>query len=325
MANLVMIKPKPGSRKFKATKGMFNVHTVSEDGGNSTIEKNIGEFKGERFPKSRQMFRVAEWSFSKRRWKLYGFEEIKTDKKQDELNKLIAGCKLHYPSGHPKERQYIKEADIYDFNDPFFNHSKAKVIAQQGELILDKDLPLDNLIWRGMMLNTSFSTGSEINPITSPMVKYIIVDKTIDTTNRKRKRAREKEVLDVFYKLSTKKKKTVAMSLGLIPTEDVDEDVLDDILYAYAKSTDRMGDSNKTKQSMFLEVASLNTEDLNLKYIVRKAKSKGFLKRNRDQGWLLFGIPAGRTLEKVETYLNDQENQEQLIRLEEALKDGKGE
>lgn len=317
MSNLVTVRPKPGSRRFKATKGMFNFHTVSEDGGKTTVDKNIGEYKSERFPKSRQMFRISTWSLTKRQWLLDGFTEMNIEK-QAELDKLVTACKFKYGENHPQNRQYIVTADVNDFNDPFFTHKSAKIIANQGEFVLDKSKPLDNLLLRGLKKNPQFQSGSEENPIYSNRVKYIIVDRQIDSKKRKEKRNKEKESLDLYYSLTDDKKATVAMALRLIPNESVSRDMIDEALYAYCKDTTVATDTKQSKQDYFIEVCSISTEKLAIKHMIQKAKSMGFLKKNK-QTYILFGNNVGRNLKEVEAFLSHEDNQDIVMRLEESF------
>lgn len=312
---IVIVKPRPGSKKFQTMEGVKNVHSVSRDGGATYGEESVGIYTKERFPKSRQMFR-PDWSSSKRRWVMKGFED-----NSPELNELVKRCRLKYKPGHPKQNQFIEECDIYDFADPFLTHKQFRVLAQEGDTLLYKNHPLDKLVLAGLLVNPKFQyvgNGNADNAMYSNRVKYIIIDKNVDKVNKKVSREKDMEILDTWKALNDKKKLAIAMSLSLITSEDTDREIIDDVLYSFATSKETPKGSQMSKQDMFLSVAKLSTADLNLQYTIGKAKASGFLKKTR-QGWMLYGNNIGREDSDVIAYLSNSSNQEVMFRLEESL------
>ena len=231
---IVTIRPKKGSKRFRTANGHMSQIHASEDGG-KTQEKNVGAFNGERFPNSRQMFRVS-WSSSKHMWKLNGFENM-TKEKQEELDKLVKACKLkHYMKNDPNYGNYITTADMYDSADPFFSHKDLKVISQEGELLLNKTRPIDNIILLGIKSDGQFAVGGEkLDPLTSSRVKYIITDKTIDVQMKKEVRSKKMEALKLLDKLTSAKKLKIALAIGAIPNKDVDIDTVDELLFDWCE------------------------------------------------------------------------------------------
>lgn len=307
----VIIKPKEGSRKFKAIGGMQSKYIETKDG--KEVVKDGGQYKSERFPKSRQMFRPI-WSYSKRKYLLDGFEE-----NGEKLNSLVAQCKLKYPDNHPKKTHYIEEADLYDFNDPFLSHKQLKVIAEEGSMMLDKNRPFDKIILAGLKKNKFFQVSGEENPVLSGSVKYIIVDNEEEKKIKRAHRDRKMEVYELYKSLSDDKKIKIAMAMDLINSETIDRGMLDDILFQAAEDTGKANSVNMSKQDLFIKLCKLDTEELNRRHMVGKAKVKGILRYRSDQGYILFGKPIGKNLDKVNEYLSDSENAETLIRMQEAL------
>ena len=261
------------------------------------------------------MFR-PDWSASKRRWMLKGFED-----NSDKLNETVKKCRLKYKLGHPKQNQFIEECDIYDFADPFLTHKQFRVLAQEGDTLLYKNHPMDSLVLAGLLVNPKFQyvgNGNTETTMFSNRVKYIIIDKNVDKVNKKASRDKDLKVSEVWKALNDKKRLAIAMSLSLITSENTDREIIDDVLYSFATSKEVPKGSQMSKQDIFINLAEMNTADLNLQYTIGKAKASGFLKKTR-QGWMLYGNNIGREDSDVLAYLSNPANQEAMFRLEESL------
>lgn len=320
MAELITIRAKQGSKRFRAINGLMTQYQkITEN--NQETDRASGEYKSERFPNSRQMFRPL-WSSSRRMWLLKGFEKVGEDaKKQEELNKLVTACKLKYPDNHPKAKHYIETADIYDSADPFFNHALLRVITYEGQASLDKSRPVDKVILAGLEANNQFQQGGEkINPVLSQRVKYVITDKNIDTEIKKEARTLTMEATKLFAGLNDNKKMKIALALGLISNDKVDRGIIDEVLWDAAQDgKSLMGGTRLTKQKAFIQMCQADSEELNIRHKIQKAKSTGRLKKHKAQGWLLFGQPVATTDGKLYEYFSDPANQEIMLRLEQAL------
>ncbi len=312
---LVTIKPKPNSRSFASVGTMVNVLTQVDDKGNVITQKQ-SEFLGQRFPKSKQMFRIP-WNTSKRRWMLQGFEEANTS----EMQALVKRCKLQYESPSKRAGEYIENADIFDYNDAFFNHRLCKIIANEGEFLIDKADPLHNLILRGLKKHPRFQIAGEDNPVMSSGARYVIVDREIDIKLRKASRNNKMKVMKLFDSLTTEKKHKIALAMGLVSNDYIDADVIDDILFKAAEdSTGKNNDYNITRQDLFIRLCEMDSEELNVKHRIVKAKASGILKKQAD-GWILFGYPVGKSTAQIEEFLKNPDNNQILTRLETALND----
>jgi len=311
MGELVTIKAKPGSRKFASTGSMQTVYTENDKDGNQISEKKT-EFISERFPKSKQMFRVP-WSHLKRKWLLDGFPENCQD-----LNDLVEKCKLQYEKPHKNAGDYIVKADIYDYNDKFFNHRLFKITASEGEVLIDKSFPLQDLVLRGLKLHPLFQVAGEDNPLMNAGSRYVIVDRAIDVKIKRQVRDNKLKVMKLYESLTGEKKIKIAMAMNLIPNENVDIDVVEDVLFKASEDLTKLPDINMSRQDLFITFCELKTEDLNLKHRIAKAKSTGVLKKQAD-GWILFGSPVGKTNAQLEDYLSNPDNSKLLLRLDDVL------
>jgi len=311
MGELVTIKAKPGSRKFASTGSMQTVYTENDKDGNQISEKKT-EFISERFPKSKQMFRVP-WSHLKRKWLLDGFPENCQD-----LNDLVEKCKLQYEKPHKNAGDYIVKADIYDYNDKFFNHRLFKITASEGEVLIDKSFPLQDLVLRGLKLHPLFQVAGEDNPLMNAGSRYVIVDRAIDVKIKRQVRDNKLKVMKLYESLTGEKKIKIAMAMNLIPNENVDIDVVEDVLFKASEDLTKLPDINMSRQDLFITFCELKTEDLNLKHRIARAKSTGVLKKQAD-GWILFGSPVGKTNAQLEDYLSNPDNSKLLLRLDDVL------
>ncbi len=312
MARIITIKPKPNSKKFFSSATQFQ-KVKGQDGVDR--DTNAGAFKGERFPNSRQMFR-PKWSSTKRRWMLKGHET-----NSEALNATVKGCKLKFAKKHRREGDYIIEADVYDFSDPFFNHRLLKVVSKEGEITLDKDRSLDQIILAGCQADPLFQTGNANTGMLSSRVKYIISDKEQDVKMRKQVQSAKREAYKLFEALNFKKKLKVAIIMGIIIGEDVDPDILDDALFR-AMDDDKGKIGRKTKQKFFVDICAVESEELDFEYMIVMATKGGHL-RKRKNGYELFGSFVGKDLEIVKSYLKSEENQDVYMRLIQVLDEKK--
>jgi hypothetical protein len=285
---VVLIKARPGSKRFTTMGGMTNKHSATREDG-TTSETNLGEYLKERFPKSRQFFRGAPWSHGKKKYLLRDFPD-----NSPELNALVKGARLRHEKGELKGK-FIESCDIYDLRDPFLNHSGYKKIGEQGDGILDKSNDLDFLILQGLVMNPKFaySSSEDLKGLYPMSVRYIIVDKGFEKGARKAEREKEMKVKGLYENLNGKKRLAIAFNLGLVRSEDTDPDMVDDLLWEYANSKDIVSNSGESKQDLFLRMCSLDTEKLNMHTLIAKAKAEGYLKKTK-QGWLLFGNSVGK-------------------------------
>lgn len=307
MSRIITIKPKPNSKRFFSTANQFQKRKGA-DGVETDV--NAGAYKGERFPNSRQMFR-PKYSMSKRRWLLAGFDD-----NHEDLNKLVLKCKLKYPKKHPKFGEFIKEADVFDYNDPFFCHKLLKVISKEGEVSLDKNRALDNIILRGCKADPQFQVGLGNGGPISSRVKYIISDKEREVSMRKKVRSSKMKAYKLLDAMDFEKKKKVAMVMGLIVDDSIDPDLLTDSIFNAIDGGGKIG--TKTKQEVFIEMSEVDSEVLDFKHQVFLAKRKGLL-RKRKNGYELFGSYAGKEMRDVEAYLQNEDNQSAWMRLQQVL------
>lgn len=315
MPELVTITPKPGTRKFQVvdnTIAQYNRVTGTDD---PTKVERTGEYKGQKLPNSRQVHRV-NWSFSKRRWMLHGVSGSK--KSLEKLNEIVKACKLKYPAKHPSYLQYIETADIFDPEDPFFTHDKLKVIAREGEFVLDKTVAKDKILIMGIQASHEFAIKGEEGGITSNRTKYFITDKNLDAAAEENARNKEIEATQKFTALSLDEKVKIAMAMGLLTRETDVEPEVDKVLWEAAHDKTRRI-AGLTRQDYFLAMCEASSDEINVRYLMQKARGDGHLKKTVD-GWVLFGQNIGLDDKHVYSYFKNRENQDMINRLQDVLR-----
>ena len=314
MSNIVTIKPKSSSKKFFSNAVQYR--SATSEGG-ETRDQQAGTFNGERFPNSRQLKR-PKYSYGKRKWLLDGF-----DTNSKELNDLVKACKFRYPKGHPEEGKMINECDIFDMNDAFFTHKQLFIRMSEGEMKLDKDRPLDEIMLRALKSDVQYQVGANAKGIMSSRTKYVITDKQMDSNIKKEVRDKLLKINTLFSTSNYDKKLKIATAMNIVRGEEIDPDTLDDLLY---KTITDNGDSkpleeDKSYADLFILLAEGSNDSLENKSLINKAKKEGFLRYQRKEGYMLFGIRIAGKMSEVEEYFLDEKNQDIIARLEKAIDD----
>lgn len=314
-SELVTITPKPGSRKFRVHgTGMTQFNTVQGSSDPRDVTAT-GTYKGQRFPNSRQVFK-PRWSFTKGRWLLDGVSG--SVKSLEKLSSIASACKLKYEKNDPRYPGYIKEVDIYDFDDAFMNHSKLKMIAREGEFVLDKSKPKDQILIMAVQASKQFAMKGERPGPLSQRVKYLITDKNIDAAAKRASRDLEMKASKLFAQLSSDQKMKIAMGMGLIMRETDKLDVVDDLLWAASKDSKSRAANGLTTQEYFIAMCETSPNELNVRFLIQKARGEGHLKRT-DEGWFLFGRSVGRSDLQVYEYFKNPEHSQIIQRLNDAM------
>lgn len=272
---------------------------------------STGEFKGQRFPNSRQRIR-AKWSYTKHRWMLAG-----CTKNSKKLNEIVTRCKLKYEKGDPNFGTYIKEADVFDQEDAFFTHNKLKMMAREGEFVLDKSVAKDMILIMCIQADHQYAlNGENVNGITSNRVKYLITDANLDSEAKVAARAVEIEAISLYDALDDPKKIKIAMAMGYISRETDDMELVNEMLWNAAKNDKNRASNGMTVRDYFISMCNTTTDEINVRYLIQKARGEGHLKKVKDQGWLLFGQSVGMSDANIYAYFKNPENQEMILRLE---------
>lgn len=317
----IIIKPKSGSKKFYKNARQFQ-RVIDPATNQPTGEyAAAGEYSGERFPNSMQKPRI-NYSFQKRRWMV--LKDNGEAYTKEEVNELVKGCHLtYYKQKDPRKGQYITEADVTNFSDPFFNHPELTMRLKEGSATLNpKDSSFDKLIAAGLRGNRQFKEqGKAGSRIGAANVKYVITDKESDAKQHADKRNKTIDIVKRFDALTDKQRRIIARIMGLGVRENTDQELVNDVLFQAAMDdATTVQHRNISKQSMFFSLANLDSERLELKDKIARAMQKHLIRKTKE-GWNFRGQKIGRTIESVETFFDDGENQEALLALHQAIED----
>jgi len=319
---LITIQPSPLSKKFtNIAEGGMQKYTEIDVNGRKEY-RSLGEFKQERLPGSSQREMPISFSNSKRRFLIKDH-----DNNSDELNALVKNCNfINDMSKHPEFGRIIISCDIFNQMDPFFNNRKLHLLLSEGAGVLNTDIPVDLILYKGILINPKFQVGGDkVNPALSGRAKYIIVDKSIDVTAKRKARALKDEAAELVKSMSDEKKLTVGLAMGLIKSEDTDIDTVTDILYEAAEDTKPYSETGLTKQQYLIKIAKSDADDLGTRKIINVAFSKGFVKRDKETtNYVLFGNQIGKDKQAATNYLLNPINNEILFKLKQAIDLSKG-
>lgn len=307
MSNLVTVRPKKGSKKFFVDAKIYK-EEIGPKGEQKGSYAETGNFKGERFPRSRQLVRPI-WSNSRARYLVNLTEK--------ELNVLVKQAGLRYVSG-PNKGEPIISSDVRNFSDAFMTHKDLKITQAEGMVHLNRDIPIDRIILACMESDPTYQSLDNNNPLLSSRVKYVIADSEVTTKVNITKMQQEVEATLLFSALNADKRLKVAMAMNLGVNEKSDPDFVAQQLYAAVTGSGVFADGTK-KIDMFSTYCKLSTEALNLNFTIARATKRGLVRKNKKEGYTVLGIPMAKTLDELYSVMADPDNSDLLLRLEKNL------
>lgn len=251
------------------------------------------------------------------RWSRVRREYPVGDLTDDELNALVAACKFRNDIyGHPDKGKLITVADRRDYNDPFFQNRQAFIDLQDASGTIRQDDPYQRIFSTFVKSNADpiWNVNNEGN-LSLSGAKYSVVDTNSYISAGQQVRIKSQEAVKLLENLNDDKKIKIAMYLGLVPSENIDRQLVDDVLWKLCTST---ADADDLKKDMFIELCKMSTERLSNRYLIAKARSRGFLKKTKE-GFLLNGIRIGSVQSEVDIYFDDPNNQEVIAALEASI------
>lgn len=314
---LKKIIPSPLSKKFGGVNGTMTEFLEETDREGKKSLRSLGEYNRERLPGSTQGERTIIFSNQRKKYLLKGYEQ-----NSDELNELVKKCNLFNDmSKHPDFGRPIVSCDIYNSLDPFFNNLKLRVILQQGYGTLNTDIPLEHLLYLGVLVNPKFQVGGEnSNAALNGRAKYIIVDTEIDKQVRRDERSTRKKAEKLLDNMSDDKKRSIALIMGLVTSDDTDIDLISDLLEEVALDTRVNQDLGMSKQQFLIKLSESEGDELQSRKYVDAAFKRGMIKRDRSTSlYMLFGMQVGRDKQNVIDYLMNPVNNEVLHKLIKAI------
>lgn len=301
MEERIVIKPvKNIKAHFKTAKS--SMQYIKENGETETRDGQLRD----RYPNTYTGTRI-QWSTGKKRWEISLTEE--------ELDALVKRAKLQYEKG-PKIGEMIETADIYDKKDPFFNHKELRLIGQEGQFSLLKNVPMDKIMYNGIENNKKF--GKKGNGLISGAIKFLISDEQGDREFELKEVNTEVKAIMEFGNMTYDKKLAVATALGFRPGDLANPDSLQLSMYHFLKSTARNEDGLYNRDK-FLKLASEDNEIIAIKSLIEKAKSASVLRFKKAEGYFYNGNNVAKDAEEMIAFLKNANNKDALEKITEAV------
>lgn len=289
-------------RPIRKSTIISNAEVVKEEqysDGRVGIDKTGRKWGNTKMPKSFQWLRPRYSNFKGK----FDFGDMPDEKIQE----LAKACRFKYERG-PKQGEHIEVAYVTDVDDPFFQHSKlyTKLTEGGGEV---RDNPVDQLMKAHLRTRAGFRLPDVDMKMAGVRQQYEMVDKDFDN----RAKAEEvKESLDTIKLLTSTnvdKKAKICTVVGIKHDNTLGEDDLNAILYSFINES-----TEKTKE--FRSLCELPTDKLNLKFYIKRGQNTRKITRPLDGVYMFNGENRmGRTLEEVEYFLLDKDNQDILDEL----------
>ena len=301
MEDRIVIKPVK-NRKAHFTTAKSKIQYLNEDG---SLKREMNADR-DRYPKTVTITR-PEWSRSRNRWNI--------SLSAEELQELVKRSKLTYESGS-KKGQLIEEADIMDPRDPFFNHKNLRLIGNEGQMALLKDVPMHQILANSLENNRRFGRNSE--GVTAGNKRFIISDEEKDREFEFKKANTELEAMGKLSNMIHDKRLAIGLALGFNFGTKPDPDSIQIALMEYIKSNkrDEFGLFNRDK---FLQLAGEDNELINIKSLIGKAKNASVLRYTKAEGFFYSGTKVADDEKAMIEFLKNPSNKEVFERILEAV------
>lgn len=312
MEEILTIKPARQSNILKSINANIMFETDTSEG--VKITNNLGAIKGLTIPGIQGNKRII-WNHQLRKFHV-------GDLSKDELNTLVAECKFKNDMpGHPDKGKMITSCDVYDFSDPFFNNRMAdiKLAESVGNL---SSLRAFEKIFSYYAKSTPMEfvdTDKDEGNLSSLSAKYQIINSNNVVGASQKTRLKSEDATKLLFSLNDDKKLKIALYLGLIPSENIDRQLIDDALWNICVGKENI---HEVKRELFIDLCKVSTEVLNTRHLIAKCKTMGFLKKTNGN-WNLQGNQIGRTDKEVELYFDDLANGDIIGALENKIQSRK--
>ena len=327
------IKPAPNSRKLATgvngvTEMIENRYGIKSNGEKELISSS--SYDAQRFDDTLQ-FETASWSSTQGKYLIIDPDDPTKSKVLDgyseKLNKMVSKCNLHYEKdyGEFKRGQLIKQCDIFDFYDPFLNHTKFRMSFKQGERIVPLGWndgtgeELNQLLVLAFRASKRFAVGSGLKTQKiSSNVRYIIVDKNVERKEKVSKRSLDLQARNYFDKLSEEKIIKISIALGLVSNPNIEYSTIEDLLWSYITNTIEKVPGGLTKQENFVKLVESGVDNIEIHYLFNDAKAKGIIKKIGGT-YSAFGTNLGKTVAEAINKLKLDSSEKLRNKITEAI------
>jgi hypothetical protein len=327
-----MIKPRRGSRKLdkRVTVAYYRNEQAVLDDSPDSVEPYDEDFWEGTIQDATPIFyhsvgrhKMIDPFDNKREKEFLALDAGKNEK----FNSLVAACKLRYPMDYIDERKagkIIETADIYDLNDPFFNHEELSLVLEEGGGGFDDEKPINKIILSCLLAQDEYELGGSgsINRPMSASVRYIIVDKDYDKKLKQEFRALRKELHDKFNEVSKDESRLYKVCLALNITnvhDELDQLDLEEKLFDYIEEREQIVEGTSyTRPEYFLHILEEGDIVLDRTYLFHEGLKNGIIKR-KDSAYTAFGRILSKTVDGSINFLTQPSNEEIADRIAQGI------
>jgi hypothetical protein len=263
----VVIKPRPGSGKFRGFAQMLSKTVERTDDQGRKYTESGGEYKSERLPRTKG-WRRPQYNNDKRRF--YLEDEHGKEYSEEWLDRVVSQSKLRYAENHKLDGDIITKADPSDPFDEFFNHPSMKVFEDEGVIVLDEDDPIHKILLGWIRGNKrEFAPSSQ--KVFSPSVKYVIVDAQGDERSFNVKLNKKAKAYEILQKMDLRRKKdVVSVMINKDYLVEPSEDILNTEIYKFIEDESRVFKTGRQLIDEFIHIAQMPLEELEVRMLVQK-------------------------------------------------------
>lgn len=294
--------------------------TLTKDKNEEGIPQ--GEYKGKSILDTKY-FLAPHWDDLKNQYSWAGTIQ--------ELSLLIDAMKLRYRKGHERAGQLIKsnpETDgdrLFNRKDEVFTHDAlyGKYYMENGRISLNPSDPKQkflHLCYKNSSRTIDKSAEEKLNPYIAAGAIYEMVSPKKENQNLKKTAMKEVTAFAALGAMADDEDKlraicTIMSIPGFSPTSDT-AGMFVLLKNTVVQNTSFSAKYGKSAQDRFVELAEMDTEELNVTYQVISAKNRGIIRKR--PGHYLFN---GDKLEGLENdlhliaYFKNPKNQDRYVEL----------
>ena len=333
----IKIVPRKGSRKIKENIVVeeYGEKVTPYDKNRNTQSESTKPWDGDRWSGTWED-KIAWWDGQEGMFPIIDPEDLSRTKRletnTDALNELVKRCGWRNDMlDHPQYKQLITSADIFNRNDPFFNHLDFEFTLNDGIIEFNDNKPKDLVFLLHYLTYPEAATGSADSHGYYPeAVRSIIVDEGADKRFKTELRKKKRQVSDILNSETMQGIEILktALILGLhndVTTNNYEH--LNDVVYEYANSLETAFIANGanestvglTKMDYFLRIASEDNANVrDIGYIFICGINCGVIKFQQD-AYRALGQMIGKDKDQSISYFTLPTNQEFYSRVKNSV------
>ena len=232
------------------------------------------------------------------------------DLSQEELNKIVVGMNIF------EDGVQLKEAPLGTNNHPFWKSSETNLMISEGNIMLDDEIPRDQLILSGMRMDKKFHFKESNKPMNTTC-RWVVTPFTEKNSSVVEEVDESMEAVKLISVMDHSQKLAILKACGKPLSKDADEKVTDAILFKMVtKDAEVHVNRETTNLQMFMKMAKANKDTLNIMTITHESKAAGLFTKKGNH-YMYGAVKLGSNMDEVAETL--RKNVEVLHELKRKL------